>query len=95
MHNARRRRRIRTGSNPTSVMKKRMHYISSMVVKTSVASITERKHIINGKLKKNNLFYMKNSYGNMSYFTVRTEELISHCGNMPIQCTGIFLQLPK
>ena len=51
--NARRRRRIRTGSNPTSVMKKGMNYISSMAVKTSVASITEGIHIIHGKLKKN------------------------------------------
>ena len=46
--NARRRRRICTGSNPTSVMKKRMDYISSTVVKTRVASITEGKHIIHG-----------------------------------------------
>ena len=32
-----------------------MDYISSMVVKTKVASITEGKHIIHGKLKKNAL----------------------------------------
>ena len=35
------------------IMKKCMNYISSIVVKTSVASITEGKHIIHGKLKKN------------------------------------------
>ena len=41
--NARRRRSIRMGSNPKSVMSKCMNYISGMVVKTSVASITEGK----------------------------------------------------
>ena len=44
--NARRCRRIRTSSNPTTHMSKCMNYISSMVVKTRVASITEGKIII-------------------------------------------------
>ena len=44
--NARRRRRIHTYSNPTSVMSKCMNYISCMVVKTRVASSTEGKIII-------------------------------------------------
>ena len=38
---ARRLDRIRAGSNPTSAMNKCMNYISGMVVKTGVASITE------------------------------------------------------
>ena len=45
--NGRRRRRIRTGSNPTSAMNKYMDYISGMVVKTSVASMTELREIDN------------------------------------------------
>ena len=43
--NARRRRRIRAVSNSTSVMSKCKNYISGMVVKTGVASITEGKSI--------------------------------------------------
>ena len=43
--NARRRRRIRKGSSPTSVMSKCMKCISGMVVKTGVASVSERKKI--------------------------------------------------
>ena len=39
--NARQRRRIRMGSNPTSVMNKHMNYISGMAEKTTVATITE------------------------------------------------------
>ena len=56
--NARRRRRIRTGSIPTSVMKKRMNNIPIMVVKTRFASITEGKLIIHRILKEKYLFYM-------------------------------------
>ena len=42
----------RTGSNPMSVMKKHMNYISGMFVKARVASITEGQHIIHGIPKK-------------------------------------------
>ena len=48
-------------------MKKRMGYISSMVVKTRVASITEGKHIIHGKLKKNIKFYVKVKFSNYDF----------------------------
>ena len=44
--NARRRRRIRSGSNPTSVMKKCMNYISGMVVKMGISCITDGKIIL-------------------------------------------------
>ena len=50
--NARRCHFIRTGSNLTSAFSKRMNYISGMVVKTRVASITEEKYIIHRKLMR-------------------------------------------
>ena len=50
--NARRRRRIRTGLIPTSVMSKCMIYISDMIVKTRVASSTEGKNIIHRICRK-------------------------------------------
>ena len=50
--NATWRRRIHRVSNPTSAMNKPKNYISSMVVKTSVASISKGKYVIHIKLKK-------------------------------------------
>ena len=59
----RRHRRIRTGSNPTSIMNKHMKYISGMAEKM----IFEGKCIIHRKLKKNTSEPLYGGYCDGSY----------------------------